>query len=133
MRSERPRAATDSFWPVVAGGAATLAGVALQGVIGGFRERRADVERWRTRWDENKLETCIGFLLHLGQCAYDISTWADLQRGASNLAADDPVVVARLESYRQSAADLRRIMQQLRLVMSDGVFQHAVDHEQGSL
>jgi hypothetical protein len=114
---------------MIAGGGSTLAGVALQGAIGTVRERRAGIERRSARWDEKKLEICANFLLRLSDCAYDISTWTDL-RIAWGLSEEDATVVARLDSYRQGVAELRRIMQQLQLVMSDEVFQHAAGGRQ---
>jgi hypothetical protein len=60
---------------ILAGGGATLAGVALQSYLSSLREMKAWKWERRTRWDENKFEH-TSFLVHLNKCTYEISMYA---------------------------------------------------------
>jgi hypothetical protein len=112
------------IWAVLAGGGATLAGVALQSFINARRENR--LWRWqrRTRWDERKLEICAEFLVCLHRVVSEISQYAvDLsERGVD---PRDPEAIDRLTKYRAALDDLRPMVQQIRLTMSDLVIKHA--------
>jgi hypothetical protein len=89
---------------VLAGGAATLAGAALQGFIGSRRDELSWSRLQESRWDERKLEICTNFLVDLHRAAFEISLYAaDLDE--RSLSRDDPQAIARLEDYRSAAAD----------------------------
>lgn len=101
-----------------------MAGVALQSYLSSLREMK--VWKWerRTRWDENKLEICTSFLVHLNKCAYEISMYAavldEMKQDPSS-----PEALQRLCSYRSANDELRRSHQLVHLAMSHVVITHA--------